>query len=134
MCPLPRADWETPHVYYEAWCHHGQALQCYKCNLGMWGSCITRKDDCTNGSLCFSGVGRAAGFVDLYKKGCLVKRRCNQTNEWKLTDNSNYRFWSITRTCCNTDLCNAAPGLPGASGLSLALATITALLMAQVLV
>lgn len=36
--------------------------------------------------------------------------------------------------CCQTNLCNAAPGLVGYSGLGLGLATITALLITQVLV
>lgn len=38
------------------------------------------------------------------------------------------------RKCCDQDLCNAAPGLAGFSGLGLGVATITALLITQVLV
>ncbi|XP_035038073.1 prostate stem cell antigen-like [Hippoglossus stenolepis] len=113
----------------------GQALQCYKCNIGVWGMCITSETECKAGQHCFSGVGTAAaGHVAIRKKGCLAEVYCNKTTSWNLLSNSNSTLYTMTKTCCNTDLCNAAPGLPGASGLSLALATVTALLMAQVLV
>lgn len=60
---------------------------------------------------------------------------CNKTKEVNFpTSSSNATVYTMTKTCCNTNLCNAAPGLPGASGLGLGLASITALLVAQVLV
>lgn len=36
-----------------------QALECYKCSLGIGSLCITTKTTCKNGELCFSGVGEA---------------------------------------------------------------------------
>ncbi|KAI3358730.1 hypothetical protein L3Q82_015132, partial [Scortum barcoo] len=68
------------------------------------------------------------GFVDVKTKGCLKVTECNQTSQVNFpASSSNSTVYSMFKTCCATDLCNAAPGLPGASGLSLALATITAL-------
>ncbi|XP_034066269.1 prostate stem cell antigen [Gymnodraco acuticeps] len=115
----------------------GQALQCYKCTLGFGDVCITTKTTCKNGEHCFSGNGEAVGFVDIKKKGCLVLAKCNLTENTNLPDSissSNTTVYKMTKTCCSTDLCNAAPGLPGASGVSLALATVTALFMANILV
>ncbi|XP_035038074.1 prostate stem cell antigen-like [Hippoglossus stenolepis] len=111
----------------------GQALQCYKCTFGIGNICITSETECKAGEHCFSGTGTAVGVMDIKKKGCLAVADCNKTMETNVP-NSNSTVYSMTKMCCNTDLCNAAPGLPGASGLSLALATITALLMAQILV
>ncbi|XP_023257514.1 prostate stem cell antigen-like [Seriola lalandi dorsalis] len=113
----------------------GQALQCYKCKLGFWNLCITTKDTCDEGEHCFSGVGTAASFMNITMKGCLAEADCNSTKEVNFpSSSSNTTVYTMTKTCCNTDLCNAAPGLPGASGLSLTFATITALLVAKVLV
>lgn len=68
-------------------------------------------------------------------KGCLAVADCNQTKDTNFpSSDSNATVYTMTKTCCNMDLCNTAPGLPGASGLSLALATITALFVAHVLV
>ncbi|XP_053302086.1 prostate stem cell antigen-like [Pleuronectes platessa] len=113
----------------------GQALQCYKCKIGAWGVCITTKTHCAAGEQCFSGAGTAvAGVMDIIQKGCLAKVKCNTITDKGVLNIANATLYTITKTCCDTDLCNGAPGLPGASGLSLALATVTALLMAQVLV
>ncbi|XP_071356438.1 sperm acrosome membrane-associated protein 4-like [Trachinotus anak] len=113
----------------------GQALQCYKCKLGFFNLCITTEKKCAEGEHCFSGVGTAASFMNITMKGCLAEADCNKTKEVTFpTSSSNATVYTMTKTCCSTDLCNAAPGLPGASGFSLALATITALLVANVLV
>ncbi|XP_068567361.1 prostate stem cell antigen-like [Cebidichthys violaceus] len=110
-----------------------QALQCYKCDFGLGSLCLTSKITCGSGEQCFSGVATAVGFVDIKTKGCLQVAKCNKTENTDV-GNSNATIYSVMKTCCNTDLCNAAPGLPGNSGLSLALATITALFMANILV
>ncbi|XP_058475721.1 sperm acrosome membrane-associated protein 4-like [Solea solea] len=113
----------------------GQSLRCYKCKLGLWSLCLTSETTCEAGEHCYSGIGTAVGFVDVKKKGCLKVAECNKTEQVTVTDNNpNATFYSMTKTCCSTDLCNAAPGLPGASGVSLAFATLTALLVANVLV
>lgn len=60
-------------------------------------------------------------------KGCVATTECNKS---VVLD----KYTSFKKTCCDVDLCNAAPGLAGFSGLGLGLATITALLITQVLV
>uniref|UniRef100_A0A3Q3XAI8 UPAR/Ly6 domain-containing protein n=1 Tax=Mola mola TaxID=94237 RepID=A0A3Q3XAI8_MOLML len=112
-----------------------QALECYKCSLGIGSLCITSKTTCKSGEQCFSGVGEAASVINIKMKGCLPVTKCNMTEDTNFpSSNSNATVYSMTKMCCNTNLCNAAPGLPGASALSLALASISALLVARVLV
>ncbi|XP_026204421.1 protein Bouncer [Anabas testudineus] len=111
----------------------GQALQCYSC-AGVWNLCITASITCQPGEQCYSGIGKAAKFVDIKMKGCLEVAKCNQTQDVNFPTTNNNSVYSMTKTCCNTDLCNTAPGLPGATGLSLAITTIAALFVANLLV
>ncbi|XP_010898768.3 sperm acrosome membrane-associated protein 4 [Esox lucius] len=112
----------------------GHALQCYKCDLGIWNLCLTSSVTCSSGQQCFSGVGTAAGFVDIKTKGCLALGSCNQTTTTSFPAGSNTTVYSLTKTCCNYDLCNGAPGLPRATFLTLALGTLITLFMTKVLV
>ncbi|MCI2599662.1 hypothetical protein KC298_15250, partial [Listeria monocytogenes] len=57
----------------------GHGLQCYELTLGVWNVGITTKKTCDAGQLCFSGLGKAGGFVDLKMKGCLEFSKCNKT-------------------------------------------------------
>uniref|UniRef100_A0A674P419 Lymphocyte antigen-6, epidermis n=1 Tax=Takifugu rubripes TaxID=31033 RepID=A0A674P419_TAKRU len=112
----------------------GQGLQCYKCDMGFWSLCYTTKVTCGAGEWCFSGVGEAASFVNIIKKGCLAEAKCNKTVNVNFPpSNTNSTVYTMTETCCNTDLCNGAPGLPGGSGVGVALATIAALFLTRVL-
>ncbi|XP_068603313.1 sperm acrosome membrane-associated protein 4-like [Brachionichthys hirsutus] len=107
----------------------GQALQCYKCDIGLFNLCITSEVTCESGEQCFSGAGEAAGIFSITRKGCLAVADCNKTSEVTVPGDSNATIFNIFNTCCNTNLCNAAPGLPGTSSLALALATIAALMV-----
>lgn len=60
-------------------------------------------------------------------KGCMLESECNASIKLD-------KYTTFKKDCCGVDLCNAAPGLAGFSGLGLGLATITALLITQVLV
>ncbi|XP_062291663.1 sperm acrosome membrane-associated protein 4 [Scomber scombrus] len=113
----------------------GQALQCYECKIGIWNLCLTTKTTCDEGKHCFSGVGKAAKVVDIKTKGCLAVAECNQTKEVNFPSGSNNSVvYSLNKTCCSNDLCNNAPGVPGTTVLPLALASVTALFVANVLV
>ncbi|KAM4538915.1 sperm acrosome membrane-associated protein 4-like [Odontesthes bonariensis] len=113
----------------------GQALQCYKCSIGFGDLCITSKTTCNEGEHCFSGTGKAAGFLDIKMKGCLETAKCNKTEDVNFpSSSSNTTLYKMTKMCCNSDLCNAAPGLPGVSVLSLTLAAISTVFAANVLV
>lgn len=100
--------------------------------MGFWSLCSTSKTTCAAGQQCFSGKGTAAGFLDIKTKGCLAVADCNKTDSTYFPASSNTTAYSMTKTCCNSDLCNSAPGLPGA--LQLALATIAAVFAANALV
>ncbi|KAM8884917.1 sperm acrosome membrane-associated protein 4-like [Synchiropus picturatus] len=112
----------------------GQALQCYDCDLGLFKLCITGKVTCKAGEHCYSGVGEAAGVMDVTMKGCLKASECNKTTQVNFPGTSNNTLYSMTRTCCDTDLCNAAPGMPGGPMLPLAIATLATLLVTKILV
>nr|XP_020452953.1 sperm acrosome membrane-associated protein 4-like [Monopterus albus] len=111
----------------------GQALQCYKCDIGLWKFCLTTKVTCDANELCYTGSGKAAGFLPIVRKGCLATDQCNKTEEVHFPSNST-TVYTMNKMCCSGDLCNAAPGLVGIPGLSLALATVTALFVANILV
>ncbi|MEQ2161272.1 hypothetical protein GOODEAATRI_008074, partial [Goodea atripinnis] len=73
-------------------------------------------------------------LLKIKMKGCLKVSECNKTKDTNFPPTSNTTIYSMTKTCCNTDLCNVAPGLPGASGLSLAAVTISSLLAANFMI
>ncbi|XP_015232449.1 lymphocyte antigen 6 complex locus protein G6d-like [Cyprinodon tularosa] len=111
----------------------GQGLQCYKCSFGIGSLCITSNITCESGELCYSGkVG--TGDLKFKMKGCLKEADCNKIKNVTLPGSSDTTLYSINRTCCSTDLCNAAPGLPGTSGLSLAAVTIFSFLAANFII
>ncbi|XP_063041679.1 sperm acrosome membrane-associated protein 4 [Engraulis encrasicolus] len=112
----------------------GQALQCYKCDIGLWDVCYTTKTTCGANEQCYTGVGKAAGFIQVRMKGCLASAECNKTSDVNFPTDSNTTVYSMTKTCCEGELCNAAPGLPRMGTLPLALATLLTLLTAKALV
>ncbi|XP_051526806.1 prostate stem cell antigen-like [Myxocyprinus asiaticus] len=96
----------------------GQALQCYECKLGFGSLCITTKKTCDVGQQCYSGVGTAAGLVDIKRKGCLEVAKCNLTETLNFPANSSTQVYRMNKTCCSTDLCNSAMGHPHVSAVS----------------
>ncbi|XP_028317818.1 prostate stem cell antigen-like [Gouania willdenowi] len=111
-----------------------QALMCYECKIGIADLCITKETTCEVGEHCFSGEGKAVGFLPLKMKGCLKTDKCNLTRDESFPFISNSSVYSMTKTCCETNLCNAAPGAPGTSGISLVITAISALLAANALI
>ncbi|KAK2830563.1 hypothetical protein Q5P01_018494 [Channa striata] len=112
----------------------GQALQCYNCKIGIWNLCYTTEVTCQQDEQCFSGLGKALGKVDIKMKGCLTLDKCNKSENMNYTIGGNIIPYSMNKTCCSTDLCNAAPAPPGTTGLSLVFATVAALFAANILV
>ncbi|RXN17023.1 sperm acrosome membrane-associated 4-like protein [Labeo rohita] len=112
----------------------GQALQCYECKLGFWSLCITTKKTCEADERCFSGVGKAAGLVDIKKKGCLKVAECNKTEQVNFPSNSSTQVYQMTKTCCSTDLCNSAPGHFHISAVGMAFTTISSVFVVKFLI
>ncbi|XP_062342781.1 lymphocyte antigen 6 complex locus protein G6d [Osmerus eperlanus] len=109
----------------------GHALQCYKCDLGLGSLCITYKIPCDPGEKCFSGVA-TAGTINIKSKGCLAANKCNKT-ESVTFPGSNSTVYTETKTCCESDLCNAASSLVHLNAFPLALLTLTSFLVTKVL-
>lgn len=110
----------------------GQALKCYDCT-GVWSLCVTSQTTCSGTDQCFSGVGKAAGFVDIKMKGCLALEKCNKTDNVNWPSNSS-TVYTMTKTCCSTDLCNSALGHPHVSTIMTTLAAIASLMSVKFLV
>ncbi|XP_072304263.1 sperm acrosome membrane-associated protein 4-like [Eucyclogobius newberryi] len=107
-------------------------LRCYECTLGLGSLCLTTETTCKVGEQCFSGKGKAAG-VTVTMKGCLAVAECNKTTDVNFPSSGNTTIYKMTKTCCDSNLCNSAPaGLPGA--LQLALLSLTAVFAANALV
>ncbi|XP_006007251.1 prostate stem cell antigen [Latimeria chalumnae] len=87
----------------------GEALQCKKCNFMVFNSfCLVSKTvNCSAGEKCGIITGSAVGKDVIKKTDCVDAKVCNT--------NSTAEYLGIkyttSTTCCNTDLCNAAPAL-----------------------
>ncbi|XP_072529638.1 sperm acrosome membrane-associated protein 4-like [Salminus brasiliensis] len=108
-------------------------LRCYECKIGFWNLCMTSEITCSTGDQCYTGTGKAVGFIELKMKGCLAEPLCNKTSDVNFPSSSNTTVYKMTKTCCNSDLCNAAPGL-SLHTLTLALTSFTSVLIAKALV
>lgn len=67
----------------------------------------------------------SAGFLDIKMKGCLAVSECNKTENVNFSHH-NSTVYKMTKTCCNTDLCNSAPDRSHVSALVMMLAAAAA--------
>ncbi|XP_051762448.1 toxin 3FTx-Psa1-like [Ctenopharyngodon idella] len=98
-----------------------EALTCNSCKVGVLGKCLlSSKVDCTTSmNNCFSAKAEfnVTGFLSLSTSGCTSD--CNNTVGSILGAG-----YTVTKSCCTTDLCNGASAVQ----LSMAGALSTALL------
>ncbi|XP_029370216.1 sperm acrosome membrane-associated protein 4-like [Echeneis naucrates] len=107
-----------------ALCVTVRSLSCYTCDVAVLGYCLHDKHiNCiSNQTSCFTAVAKFSGdLLDIHEKGCAEVTQCSNTSGHIL--NVNY---TITRTCCGSDLCNSATSieLPVTATLFAALAAV----------
>ncbi|KAA0710768.1 hypothetical protein E1301_Tti022959 [Triplophysa tibetana] len=82
-----------------------EALKCNTCQVGILGKCFLKSDaNCpANGTSCYTAKAEfnVAGFLSLSTSGCTLD--CSNTNGTVLG-----AVYTVTKTCCSTDLCNGA--------------------------
>ncbi|XP_022603372.1 prostate stem cell antigen-like [Seriola dumerili] len=101
-----------------------ESLSCYTCDVAILGSCLRAAPiNCTNDQTrCFTAVAKfSADLLDIHQRGCTKEAACR--NETGAILNVNY---TITRTCCSTNLCNGAASvqLPMTAALCAALVAV----------
>ncbi|XP_035762460.1 sperm acrosome membrane-associated protein 4-like isoform X3 [Neolamprologus brichardi] len=89
------------------------SLTCETCDFKILGYCMhTDPVNCTGSQTnCFTGVAKfnKISLLNIYERGCIEPAECR--NE---TGSILYVNYTVTRTCCSTDLCNGATFiLPG---------------------
>nr|XP_055065546.1 sperm acrosome membrane-associated protein 4-like [Misgurnus anguillicaudatus] len=102
----------------------GHALGCFRCDLGFWNLCFTTKTNCSSHELCYVGIGKAASVVDVKEMGCLAAKECNKTTDVEFF---NKTLYTMKKSCCGEDFCNAGPAL------QLSLNTLIILILAQMI-
>ncbi|TSR63311.1 hypothetical protein Baya_11987 [Bagarius yarrelli] len=64
-------------------------------------------------------------------KGCLDIAQCNKTTDVDFPTGTNTTWYKMTKTCCNTDLCNAATPLANTHTLTIAISSLATLLLTK---
>ncbi|KAM3597000.1 uncharacterized protein V6R79_024368 [Siganus canaliculatus] len=101
-----------------------ESLTCHTCRFGYRGKCVfpstetcsDSEPNCYCGNLIFNNTR----LMRLETRGCLASSLCNQTESGALLTVG----YTVTKTCCSTDLCNKATSVQ----LSLVAALSTAML------
>ncbi|XP_062386072.1 lymphocyte antigen-6, epidermis [Sardina pilchardus] len=84
-----------------------ESLRCNSCAVGLLGKCLLSSEKTCSGSedRCYTGKAEfnITGAVTFETSGCLVNTSCVKSTGSVLGVG-----YTVTRTCCSTDLCNAA--------------------------
>ncbi|XP_039977778.1 sperm acrosome membrane-associated protein 4-like [Xiphias gladius] len=89
----------------------GESLTCNTCRVGIAGKCLfsstetcsDSQPNCYWGNLAFN----ISSLISRQTRGCLASFLCNQTETGALLTAG----YTVTRTCCGTDLCNGATSI-----------------------
>ncbi|XP_029298691.1 urokinase plasminogen activator surface receptor-like [Cottoperca gobio] len=85
-----------------------ESLSCYTCDEGILGYCLVQEAvNCTKTQdKCYVAVAKfSSDLLDIHERGCTNSSGCDNSRGSIL--NVNY---TISRTCCNSTLCNTAAG------------------------
>ncbi|XP_061072423.1 sperm acrosome membrane-associated protein 4-like [Conger conger] len=96
------------------------SLTCNKCSVGLFGTCLmpgfvecdASEPNCYTGRAEFPSI---SGFLGFNTQGCLDSSSCNTITNGTILGAG----YTITCTCCTTDLCN--PVVSGAAPVQLSL-------------
>ncbi|XP_030596178.1 sperm acrosome membrane-associated protein 4-like [Archocentrus centrarchus] len=94
-----------------------ESLTCETCDIEVVGYCLrTVPVNCTESQTdCYTAVAKFSGdLLRIHERGCIEQEACK--NETGSILSLNY---TITRTCCSTNLCNGAASIQ--AGLTAAL-------------
>ncbi|KAL7868438.1 hypothetical protein SRHO_G00098220 [Serrasalmus rhombeus] len=84
-----------------------RGLNCYSCSVGIFGRCfVSSSQTCSNTqNSCFTGQAafNLTGALNFYTSGCINSTNCVTTTGTVLGVG-----YTVTQTCCSTDLCNGA--------------------------
>uniref|UniRef100_A0A3Q1HAC5 UPAR/Ly6 domain-containing protein n=1 Tax=Anabas testudineus TaxID=64144 RepID=A0A3Q1HAC5_ANATE len=83
-----------------------ELLQCFRCDLGLWGACYTTETNCSRGERCYTGQGRAADVLDIKTLGCVKAEECEVETTVEVFPSQT--VFVLTRHCCDTPFCNMA--------------------------
>uniref|UniRef100_A0A3B4ZYB0 UPAR/Ly6 domain-containing protein n=1 Tax=Stegastes partitus TaxID=144197 RepID=A0A3B4ZYB0_9TELE len=83
----------------------GESLACYVCEIHLGGRCLWPSEKTCNGSefSCFYGT-LGISKLEIQAQSCLPSSLCNKT----VTGTFLSTGYTITGTCCSTNLCNGA--------------------------
>ncbi|XP_041811789.1 sperm acrosome membrane-associated protein 4-like [Chelmon rostratus] len=88
-----------------------ESLTCNTCDVSILGTCLGDTPvNCTRTqNRCYNAVAKfSADLLPIHARGCIEESACkNETGVSILTVN-----YSITMTCCSTNLCNGAASVP----------------------
>ncbi|XP_063041678.1 sperm acrosome membrane-associated protein 4-like [Engraulis encrasicolus] len=83
------------------------SLKCNQCSVGILGICLSTSEQTCTGTedRCYSGKAEfnITGALNFETRGCMVNTSCVSTTGTVLGAG-----YTVTRTCCSTDLCNGA--------------------------
>uniref|UniRef100_A0A7N9AXB9 UPAR/Ly6 domain-containing protein n=1 Tax=Mastacembelus armatus TaxID=205130 RepID=A0A7N9AXB9_9TELE len=86
------------------------SLTCNTCDVAILGFCLRDTPvNCTeNQNRCYTAVASkfSAHFMDVYERGCIEESKCKNSTGDILTVT-----YTITSTCCSTNLCNGATSI-----------------------
>ncbi|CAB1351318.1 unnamed protein product [Coregonus sp. 'balchen'] len=85
-----------------------ESLNCNTCSVGVGSFCLigSSKTCSTSEPNCYTGLAvfNVSSILGIKIKGCLATASCNTTSTGSILTAG----YTVSQTCCSTDLCNGA--------------------------